>query len=267
MSANWQYASKPSEEILFEILGLEQNWQEFASLTELHRQLNKYQEQLNEMLDLSLPATERLYALVDYIYDELAFSGPGHQALPESSLNNLSYAIMYRTGNYLSLTVLMRYLLRQAGFNAFVAEVENQVALVIKLSNSELVLLDVVSGGCEYIISSDDVRETMVSEVATYAKELPDEEVVKDVITAQKLTLLDEGLFEEALACVETLMELLPEDPYERRDRGLVLQHLDCGQWAKDDFDYFIKACPNDPMTMFIKLQLEETRQDIETIH
>ena len=51
--------------------------------------------------------------------------------------------------------------------------------------------------------------------------------------------MLDEGLYVEALKCVECLMELLPEDPYERRDRGLVLNQLDCEAWAKGRFGLF----------------------------
>ena len=267
MTANWLYESDQPDDLLEQILTLEQKWQYQFDLPQLTNQVHEYVAQLSQFMSSEKSRHENFYAVIDAIFDELAFSGPGEQRLPESSLSNVSYAIMHRTGNHTSLTVLYRELLRRLGFNAFVADIEGQIALVVKLSNSELLILDPVSGASEYLISSDDVRQTMANEIASFAKEIDAEEVVKDVLTEQKVTLLGEGLFEEALKCVETLMDLLPEDPYERRDRGLVLQQLDCGHWAKDDFDYFIKACPNDPMAVFIKSQLEDTLQNVQTIH
>lgn len=267
MTANWLYESNQVDDLIEQILTHERNWQEQFTLDQLLNQIQHYVAELSQVLSSEVTAQENFYRVVDAIFDELAFSGPGEQMLPESSLSNVSYAIMHRTGNHVSLSVVLRELLRRLGFNAFISEIESQVTLVVKPSNSELLILDPVTGASEYLISSDDVRETMANEIASFAKELDAEAVVKDVLTEQKIALLGEGLFEEALKCVETLMDLLPEDPYERRDRGLVLQQLDCGHWAKDDFDYFIKACPNDPMAVFIKSQLEDSLQSTQTIH
>lgn len=267
MSANWLYQAESSDELLQEVLLLEQNWQYVFSLNEIEEQLAAHVSYLKNIDHSDLNPSDRFYALLDVIFDELAFSGPGMQTIPESSLANVSYCIMHRTGNYLSMSVVLAYLLKQLGFDASIAEVEEQIGLVIKLSNSELIVVDALSGGCEYLISSDDVRDSMTNEIATFAKPIPTDEIVKILLTEQKIFMLEEGFLEEALNCVETLMELLPEDPYERRDRGLVLQQLECDKWAKDDFDYFIKACPNDPMTMFLKMQMDDLHGQLETIH
>lgn len=267
MSANWLYQAEQSDDVLKQVILLEQNWQDEFALADIEMALEEYLATLVEKQDHSLNTSDRFYAILDVIFDELAFSGPGLQALPESSLSNISYCIMHRTGSYISMSLVLCYLLRGIGFDAFIAEVEEQVGLVVKLSNSELVVVDALSGGCEYLISSDDVRDSMTNEIASFAQKIPFDELIKAVITDQKITLLEEGFLEEAFNCVETLMQLLPEDPYERRDRGLVLQQLDCDQWAKDDFDYFIKACPNDPMALFLKLQIDDLNRQVETIH
>jgi regulator of sirC expression with transglutaminase-like and TPR domain len=267
MSANWLYESDKPDDLLREVILLESNWQDEFFIDDIELQLAELTAHLSASIDKSEPVQEQLYQAVDCLIDELAITGPGLQDLPESSLANLSFCIMHRTGNEMTLAVLFRYLLRQLGFNALIAELEEGMALVIRLSSSELIILDALSGATEYLISNDDVKNSLVSDIAAYAKEIPHDELVKTLISDQKLALLDEGMFEEALTCVETLMDLLPEDPYERRDRGLVLNQLDCGKWAKDDFDYFIKACPNDPMAMFIRLQLEEQNHIVETIH
>ena len=267
MSANWLYASDKPDDLLKEIIQLELNWQNEFSIDDIDIQLAELVAHLSVSVDKNEPVQEQLYQVVDCLIDELAVTGPGLQELPESSLANLSFCIMHRTGNELTLAVLFRYLLRKLGFNALIAELDEGMALVIRLSSSELIILDALSGATEYLISNDDVKTSLVSDIAAYAKEIPQDELIKTLISDQKLALLDEGMFEEALTCVETLMALLPEDPYERRDRGLVLNQLDCGKWAKEDFDYFIKACPNDPMAMFIRLQLEEQSHIVETIH
>ncbi len=267
MSANWLYESNKSDDLLKEVIQLESNWQSEFNVIDIEQQLVELSDSLLAVIDKSEPVQEQLYSAVDCLIDELAVTGPGLQNLPESSLSSLSFCIMHRTGNEMTLAVLFRYLLKQVGFNALIAELEEGMALVVRLSSSELIILDALSGATEYLISNDDVKNSLVSDIAAYAKEIPHEELVKTLISDQKLALLDEGMFEDALTCVETLMALLPEDPYERRDRGLVLNQLDCGKWAKDDFDYFIKACPNDPMAMFIRLQLEEQSHIVETIH
>lgn len=267
MSANWLYQASQSEELLEEIVSFEQNWQSNFSLGEVQQQLAKHLEYLQNTETSGLSETDRFYTILDVIFDELAFSGPGLQLIPESFLSNVSYCVMHRTGNYMSMSVVLNYLLQQLGYDSFIAEVEEQLGLVVKLSNSELIVIDALSGGCEYLISSDDVRESMTNEIATFANKIPTDEVVKIILTEQKINMLEEGHLEDALNCVETLMELLPEDPYERRDRGLVLQQLECDHWAKDDFDYFIKACPNDPMALFLKMQIDDLHALHETIH
>ena len=267
MSANWLYESNKPDDLLFQIISAEQQWQQVFELESIEQRLDHDVAELATLISTNNTPLNNLYGVIDGIFDGLAYSGPGLQMLPDSSLNCVSYCVMHRTGNQLSLAIVLRHILRRLDFDAFIAELSQDIGLVIKISQSELIVMDMMTGATEYLISSDDVKEILVNEIASFAKEVPQEELVKEILTEQKIAFLEEGLLQQALACVEVLMELLPEDPYERRDRGLVLQQLDCGHWAKDDFDYFIKACPNDPMAVFIKLQLEESTTHRATIH
>lgn len=267
MSANWFLSQAKTSDILFEILDLEQNWQHKISRNSIDRDLAYCAHHLSNYVDSNEPTQQELYDVLDAIYDELAFSGPGLQDLPESALGSLSYCINARTGNQITLAIVVSHLLNGLGFRSFIAELEQDVALVVMLNNAEMMIVDAITGSTEYVITSDDINESLVNGLASFAKPVPTDELVKEVISEQKVCLLAEGHLEEALACVETMMEMLPEDPYERRDRGIVLQQLDCDQWAKDDLKYFIKACPNDPMATFFKMQLEEQVLPIHTIH
>lgn len=265
MSANWLYKSSKGIDILPELIDLEQMWyQTESNSAEL---IDGIVAVSSEILNADLNKQDNLYNVIDFLLDEMAFSGPGLQELPESLLSCVNYCITHRTGGHIAMSIVFCHVLQKLNFECLVSEINEELTLMVKLSNSEVILIDPLTGATEYLIASDDVKQSIVSDVASLVNPIEYDELIKIVLTEQKINLLEENQFELALACVETLMELLPEDPYERRDRGLVLKELNCAKWAKDDFDYFIKACPNDPMARFIRLQLEEQQSNIETIH
>ena len=249
------------------LLKYEQSWQEQYSSTVIELELDKLVCNLAEYKQDNISDQDNLYKMVDILIDEIGFTGPGLQMLPESALSNLSFCIMHRTGNELTLAIVFCYLLNQVGFDVMLSDVEDDISLVAKLTHSEYIIIDPLSGATEYLISQQDVKANLANEIGRYANPFELDELVKIALTDQKLAMLDEGLYAQALNCVECLMELLPEDPYERRDRGLVLNQLNCEAWAKEDLDYFVKACPNDPMATFIRLQLEEQHHIVDTIH
>jgi regulator of sirC expression with transglutaminase-like and TPR domain len=267
MSVNWLYQPSHKKSLVHTLLEYEQKWLDQYSIEEIELELEKVVCLLADSKDDNNSAQDNLYKIIDILIDEVGFTGPGMQTLPESALSNLSFCIMHRTGNELTLGIVFCYLLNQLGFTAMLSNVDDDIVLVVKLTYSEYIIVDALSGATEYLISQQDVKEKLTNDISRYASPCELDELVKIALTDQKLSMLDEGLYAQALSCVEVLMELLPEDPYERRDRGLVLNQLDCEAWAKDDLDYFVKACPNDPMATFIRLQLEEQHHIVDTIH
>lgn len=267
MSVNWLYKPSHKKSLVHMLLDYEQKWQDQYSREEITLELEKLVCLLADTKDETVSAQDNLYKIIDILIDEIGFTGPGLQALPESALSNLSFCIMHRTGNEFTLAIVFCYLLNQLGFSASLSNTDDDIVLVVKLTHSEYIVVDALSGATEYLISQQDVKEKLTNDIGQYATPCELDDLVKIALTDQKLSMLDEGLYAQALTCVETLMELLPEDPYERRDRGLVLNHLNCEAWAKEDLDYFVKACPNDPMATFIRLQLEEQHHIVDTIH
>lgn len=82
-----------------------------------------------------------------------------------------------------------------------------------------------------------------------------------------KNALIREERNDEALRYISHLMHYNPDDPYEVRDRGLVLAQMGCYHVATEDFEYFIDQCPQDPTAALLKTQLEELKQDSYPIH
>lgn len=81
-------------------------------------------------------------------------------------------------------------------------------------------------------------------------------ELLERLETVFKMALTREGKYPEALRLIEYRLIFEPEDPYEIRDRGMVLASMDCFQAAYDDLSYFIDQCPDDPSAKMLKLEM-----------
>ncbi|NQZ50824.1 MAG: tetratricopeptide repeat protein [Moritella sp.] len=82
-----------------------------------------------------------------------------------------------------------------------------------------------------------------------------------------KAALIRDEHFSYALRCIDLILELEPDEPYEIRDRGFLLQQLDCKKLASEDFAYFIEQCPDDPISRVLKAQIDELAATDDTIH
>lgn len=80
--------------------------------------------------------------------------------------------------------------------------------------------------------------------------------ILERLETVFKMALTREGKYPEALRLVEYRLMYDPEDPYEIRDRGMILASMDCFHAAYDDLSYFIDQCPDDPSTPILKLEI-----------
>ncbi len=81
-------------------------------------------------------------------------------------------------------------------------------------------------------------------------------ELLERLETVTKMALTREGKYEKALTLIEYRLIFTPNDPYEIRDRGMVLASLDCFDAAAKDLNYFIERCPEDPSALMLKLEM-----------
>lgn len=86
-------------------------------------------------------------------------------------------------------------------------------------------------------------------------------ELLERIETVFKMALTREGKYEETLRLIEYRLACSPEDPYEIRDRGMVLASMDCYQAALDDINYFIDQCPDDPSAQILKMEVQGLEQ------
>ena len=91
--------------------------------------------------------------------------------------------------------------------------------------------------------------------------------ILVEFLSSLKNALIREKEFEKALLCVDLLLELNPDDPLQRRDRGFLLHQLDCFKVAVDDYRYFVEKCPKDPAAQLLKIQLDNITLSDPTFH
>ncbi|PJG86516.1 SirB1 family protein [Conservatibacter flavescens] len=82
-----------------------------------------------------------------------------------------------------------------------------------------------------------------------------------------KMALIREERYSEALGFITHLLRHNPEDPYEIRDRGLVLAHMECLHAAIPDLSYFIEHCPDDPTAVLLMAQMSELKEQQYPLH
>ncbi|MDR0219693.1 MAG: invasion regulator SirB1 [Enterobacteriaceae bacterium] len=88
-------------------------------------------------------------------------------------------------------------------------------------------------------------------------QEADNSSVVRKVTDTIKVSLMEEKKMELALRASEVVLVFDPEDPYEIRDRGLIYAQLECNHIAVSDLSYFVKHCPEDPISEMIKMQIK----------
>ncbi|ATD00969.1 MULTISPECIES: tetratricopeptide repeat protein [Pseudoalteromonas] len=206
---------------------------------------------------------QNLNSLLDSFYSDFAFSGTS-QKVPMSLLNSVAYALNYRTGSTISLGMILTYVMEQLGFDVEMLVFENDIQVLLEVSQGEGYLIDPCSGGQRWYIKPENDDENSLDNAF---QQLFEDDVVKLFLAHQKWAFISEKRYGEAFKCVEKLMVLTDGDPYELRDRGYLLHNLNCDELAIKDFEKFIEECPDDPSIDVLQSQIEEMDSHFRTIH
>lgn len=213
----------------------------------------------------------RIVALVDFFYSQLLFSDD-HQTEYSSRNLLINQVLAYRTGNTLPLAIVFCELAKRAGLYASGVNFPGYFLIRIECAANNAFFLDPITGkflSCQqlelyylkFLDSADD--PVMPSEALDAAST---EEVIVKLLQDIKTAFLYEDNLAFALETIELLITLRPDDPYERRDRGFLLQQLECPQMAKLDYQYFINHCPQDPDAQILKTQMQKWQNQNQPI-
>lgn len=241
------------------------------SVEDYEQLLAQWVEQARSQLDIGQTDFINLKKLIQFFYTELAFSvDDAKYFAKEHSL--LDKVMEYRTGIPISLAIIFREFTQYFGFVTNIVNFPGHFLLSIELVKNEIIYLDSANGNK---LSSKDVEQlyfNIIGEVeqqkmppeALFAESC--EEIVVGLLHHLKASYINNHEFSCALTAVNILVQLCPNDPYERRDRGFLLHQLECLGVAIADYQYFIQQCPKDPASVLLAAQVKQLVAEPPTI-
>ncbi len=241
-------------------------------------QPEKYQAQLDAICD-QLTAnlaryeyeSERFAQLVRFFYRDLAFSGKDKDYLA-SRYSLMDQVMDYRTGIPVTLAVLFCEVGKRLGFELSTIDFPGHFLIRYKTAEKRALFLDPLTGqsldypaleAMYFGITGEDDEDGLPSSVLQPAC---CKAVIVRMLYNLKAAFISEQNHHQALCAVELLISLCPDDPYERRDRGFLLAQLDCPQYARSDYQFFIKHCPHDPSAQLLKIQMRHWQEPHQVV-
>ncbi|ASM50536.1 hypothetical protein PESP_a2586 [Pseudoalteromonas espejiana DSM 9414] len=250
---------------LYRCINAESKWDPQIDLAPTFSVLTDFEQQISTLCAEKKDPHDRLESLLDIFYSKWLFSASGLK-VPEYKINSVSYTLTMRSGSITTLGILLTHLLEQAQLDASVCINQGDISVHVAISDEEGYIIEPSSGQQSWYIIPENADEENGQEQEPLELVYNDE-VYKLFLAQQKWSFISENKFGHALVCVELLMELLGDDPYERRDRGYLLNQLDCPKMARDDLQFFIDECPDDPAIEIIQHQIEELEDNNKTHH
>ncbi|CAM2904457.1 SirB1 family protein [Vibrio rarus] len=241
-----------------------------VNATWVELQLEKMLDEAELVLSKEVDEKARFDALLRLFYQEWGFQGDDETYF--SSENAFIEKVLQRKkGIPVSLGALLLFFARKLGFPMHGISFPTQFLLVVKWPealpeyinpfNGEYVAKHTLSSWLKGLEGNAAVLKTEHLSVADTST------VIGRWLAVLKGALMREEHYTKALACSNIALSLVPEDPYEIRDRGFIYQQLDCFQIARQDYQYFIDNCPEDPAAEMLKLQLKAINEEPVVLH
>lgn len=231
-------------------------------------------ERLRQEAELSLAnysdEQSRFESFLRLFYCEWGFHGD-HNTYFDSKNAFLDHVLERRQGIPVSLGALLLYLGKKLGFPLEAVVFPTQFLVKVRWFDEEERYINPFDG--EYV-SQHTLNSWLIGHQGPFStlKEehlhsADNSSVIGLWLAVLKGALVREERYTQALLCTDLALSLVPDDPYEIRDRGFIYQQLDCHHVALMDFEYFIEKCPEDPATEVLKNQINAMREQIMTVH
>ena len=201
---------------------------------------------------------ERAEVLINALFVDQLFIDKQHAVWPIIS-HQLPSALSHKLISPTLKAVLIAHVANACECKADIVFVPEKAMIRIICDDSYAIIFDPVTG--ESLNWHElDARMSEISgdPFEIQMDVMKQESLVLEHITSLKAAFIREQAYDNALKCVDMLLALNPNDPFERRDRGYLLHQLDCFKVAYDDYQYFVEQCPKDPAAQLLKLQLDK---------
>ncbi|NQZ83388.1 MAG: tetratricopeptide repeat protein [Colwellia sp.] len=196
--------------------------------------------------------------LINELFVEQMFIDNAKLVWPVISFQ-IETAIAYRTLAPTLKAVILCHIIEACGFESDIVYIPEKTMVRIICDEQYAIIFEPVTGESLDWQQLDVRMNDLEGDPSQLElKSIEASVLILEHLTALKNALIRELNFDAALKCVDMLIALRPDDPFERRDRGFLLHQLDCFKVAYDDYQYFVEHCPKDPAAQLLKLQLEK---------
>ncbi|GGD63622.1 SirB1 family protein [Lacimicrobium alkaliphilum] len=234
--------------------------------------IRQWEQRLRLKIDLRGPVKEQVRALNQFFFTELAFAGQPRSLLA-SDYALMDQVILYRNGCAVCLSILYCHLARAIGLDVKGVSFPGHFLNRVKVNEQQSLFFDALTGKqlswnqLEQLYRQMSIEEPEMSVSDDVVRPASSRDVLMRLVQNLKAAFIDQDQFQQALIASELLVSLNPDDPYERRGRGWVLQQLNCYGGAYADYQYYIRQCPQDPAAHLLKLQLRSHSLKSEILH
>lgn len=205
--------------------------------------------------------------LINILYVDHLFLEKARRSWPVLSYK-MAEAIDYKIIAPVLKAAVVQHIIKACGLDAELVYVPEQIMIRILCDNYYSIIMDPVTGesldGQELDNRLDELGGDPMGDML---KPMSTKSLLIEHLTALKKSLIKELFFDKALKCVDILLALVPNDPFERRDRGFLLHQLDCFKVAYDDYQFFVEQCPKDPAAQLLKIQLDKITVTDTVLH
>lgn len=206
---------------------------------------------------------QRINQLVQFLYQEQGFACHHEEYFYTENLL-LNNVLRRKRGMPVSLGAVMLYLAAVLDLPLYPVNFPTQLVIRAEfIAENGRKVVRFINPWDGSDLSFDKMQKWLEGEMGygaelhrEYLRIAEQDELLERLETVFKMALTREGKYPEALRLIEYRLIFTPEDPYEIRDRGMVLASMDCYQAAYDDLSYFIDQCPDDPSAMMLKLEI-----------
>lgn len=228
-------------------------------LMKVQAQLDSLVSSAKSRIDLTADNETKIQQLASLFYQEWSF-GPAGGIYLLSDMLWLDKVLSSKQGTPVTLGAIFLYIAERLDIAIYPAIFPTQLLFISERNDGSQWVINPVNGESLSLHTLnlwlkgtvDPFSEFYYDQLETAENSI----VIRKIFDTLKAALMEEKKMELALRVCETLLTLDPEDPYEIRDRGLILAHLDCNHVALSDLNYFIEHCPEDPVSEMIKIQI-----------
>ena len=182
--------------------------------------------------------------------------------------HQISAAIDYKIISPVVKAAIVQHIVNACGMEAELVYVPERIMVRVICDDIYSIIFDPVSGESLSGQQLDARMEELGGDPSqNHLAPMEIQSIIVEYLTALKTSLITEVHFDKALKCVDLLLALRPDDPFERRDRGFLLHQLDCFKVAYDDYQFFVKECPKDPAAQLLKMQLDQITLSETVLH